>query len=562
LSSVQGRRTSILRTVVLPVVVAALFVALTGLASAASNPEASLNTTPTFTRNATGFAAGDVIVKFKRGVDAPGMTRAEAAAGAHLLHTIPQLGVRVVSVAVGHEDGAVAALRANGSVAYAERDGRAEATDTSTNDPYYMSQTSTSISQVRAPAAWDVTTGAPGFVVAVVDSGVSSHPDLAGKLLPGWDYVNNDNNPADDNGHGTMVSGLLAAATNNATGIAGLCWSCQILPVKVLDAGGSGTYSNIASGITYAADHGAKVINLSLGGSSASSTLQGAVTYAVGKGATVVAASGNNACDCVLYPAAYPNAIAVGAVDGTNVKSTYSNYGAALDVVAPGTNWATSSVTQSGYAAFAGTSSATPVVSALVALTLSVAPNLSPTQLATVLESSALDLGAVGWDSSYGAGEVDFAATLAAACTNCTPGATAAPTPTAPTSASPTPAATVGATFAPTPAPTATPTAVPTPTPTLAPTITSTTFSGSLSSKTTSRSFGVTAAAGLLTASVSTSKGVAVSLSLLASDGAKLATAQGTAGKLSLPVPAGSYVLVVTWSGTRTSFNLAVTYPA
>jgi type VII secretion-associated serine protease mycosin len=554
LSSVQGRRTSILRTVVLPVVVAALFVALTGLASAASNPEASLNTTPTFTRNATGFAAGDVIVKFKRGVDAPGMTRAEAAAGAHLLHTIPQLGVRVVSVAVGHEDGAVAALRANGSVAYAERDGRAEATDTSTNDPYYMSQTSTSISQVRAPAAWDVTTGAPGFVVAVVDSGVSSHPDLAGKLLPGWDYVNNDNNPADDNGHGTMVAGIIGAATNNATGIAGLCWGCAIMPVKVLDANASGSYANIASGITYAADHGAKVINLSLGGSTTSSTLQSAVDYAVSKGAVVVAASGNQSCACVLYPAAYPNAMAVGSVDKYNVRYSYSNWGPSLDLVAPGTNWATSNATQSGYAAFSGTSSATPVVAALAALVRSLMPSLPPSAVASLLESSALDLGSSGRDDEYGFGEVDFAAAIQAA-GGLQPSPTATPAPTV----APTPTGTPVPTVAPTPSPTIAPTPTPTPTAT-PPSSTSTSFSGSLSSKQRQRSYAVATGTGVLKATL-TSKGSGVTLTLVAADGTALVAAQGAGSTLTVTVAPGTYTLLVSGTGTKATFTVSVTYP-
>jgi len=525
---------------------------LTGSVAAAAPQRGLADIVPSHLRNANGFAAGRVLVKFKAGTTRAGIDRATAAAGGRSLRLIPGIDVQILRVASGQESAALRALRSSRHVAYAELDGSAAATAT-TNDPYYMSQATTSLTQVHAQSAWDMTTGAPGLVVAVVDSGVSAHPDLAGKLLSGWDYVNNDGDPTDDNGHGTMVAGIIGAATNNSTGIAGLCWGCKILPVKVLDASASGSYANIASGITYAADHGAKVINLSLGGSTASTTLQNAVDYATSKGALVVAASGNQGCNCVLYPAAYANAVAVGSVDGTNTKYSYSNYGPSLDLVAPGTNWATSSTTQSGYAGFSGTSSATPVVAAAAALVLSEKPSLTPSGVAALLESSADDLGSTGRDDSYGYGLVNLSAAVVAA-----GGAPASSTP--PPTASPTPGPTASPT--PTPAPTSTPTPTPTASATPTPTATSATasWSGSLSSKAPSRSYSLAVGTGLLTAKL-TSKTSGLTLTLLTANGTAIATAQGTGATLAAQVIAGTYTLKIVGNGTKSTFSVAITYP-
>jgi subtilisin family serine protease len=541
------QRTSTWATASIATVIVALFASLTGVAAASSQVSTVPDRAPAYTSNATGYAAGQIVVRYAHGASGTEISATERSIGAHLIRSIPQIGVRVLAVPVGHEDTSVRELRVNAGVAVVERDGLAQATDTPTNDPYYQSQLTTSIAQVRAPSGWDMETGNPGFVVAVVDSGVSAHPDLTGKLLNGYDFVNNDSSPADDNGHGTMVAGIIGALTNNTTGVAALCWGCSILPVKVLDANASGSYSNIASGITYAADHGAKVINLSLGGSSASSILQSAVDYAVGKGSVVVAASGNQSCACVLYPAAYPNAIAVGAVDPNRARYSYSNYGPALDLMAPGTNWATSSATQSGYAGFSGTSSATPVVASLAALVLSLKPGLSPSALASLLESSAVDLGATGRDDQFGYGEVDFVSALTAA------GGTP-PSPTAAPSSAPTAAPTA------IPAPTAAPTPTPTPAPTSTPSSMTTSYSGSLSAKQTYRTYTITVGTGTLSA-VLTSKVSGLTLALGTASGTTIATAQGSGASLSVAVTPGTYVLKVSGSGTKATFSLKVTYP-
>jgi len=256
--------TSIDRTVVAAAVTLALVATTLGLArdaEAAAAPGRH-DAHPSF-----GTVPGSVLVRYRSGTTRQAKARAEAAAGATVGRTIGALGVRVLHVPAGSEAAAVARLRAAPAVLYAELDGRAQAADTSPNDYYFPSQRTQSYTQLHVPTGWDASTGSTNApLVAVVDTGVqASHPDLAGRIAAGWNVIAGTSNPADDNGHGTMVSGIIAANANNSIGIAGLCWACQVMPVKVLDSSGSGSYSNIAAGITWAADHGARIINLSLG---------------------------------------------------------------------------------------------------------------------------------------------------------------------------------------------------------------------------------------------------------------------------------------------------------
>ena len=183
-------------------------------------------------------------------------------------------------------------LRAMGQVSYAEVDEVRQASDVP-NDPYYGQQWQ--FGSIQAEGGWSKTHGSTSVTLAVIDTGIDyNHPDLSGKVLPGYNYVSGNNDPYDDNGHGSHVAGLAAAMTNNSVGVAGVDWQARILPLKVLDSSGSGYDSDIASAIRYAADNGADVINMSLGGSTSSTTLQNAVNYAYGKGVVIVAAAGND----------------------------------------------------------------------------------------------------------------------------------------------------------------------------------------------------------------------------------------------------------------------------
>jgi len=281
----------------------------------------------------------------------------------------------------------LAALRANGNVETAEPDYLGHAAFTP-NDPRYAEQWG--LTKINAPTAWDTTQGSAAVTIAVLDSGVDlNHPDLAANLwtnpgetpgngvdddnngyvddVQGWDFVNNDNDPQDDIGHGTHVAGIIAAATNNGTGVAGVCPNCRLMAVKVLDAGGSGTYTNIAAGITYAADKGARVINLSLGGYADSSLLRDAVAYASAY-AVVVAAAGNDNKQDRFYPAAYDDyVVAVAATDNSDQKAAFSNYGDWVDLSAPGVSiWST--LWDDSYAAWSGSSMAAPFVSGVAGL--------------------------------------------------------------------------------------------------------------------------------------------------------------------------------------------------
>ncbi|TFH40339.1 MAG: PKD domain-containing protein, partial [ANME-2 cluster archaeon] len=251
--------------------------------------------------------------------------------------------------------------------------------------------------------------------------------------VQGYDFVNNDNNPIDDNGHGTHVAGTIAQSTNNNLGVAGVAFDSTLMPVKVLSSTGSGTYSDVASGIRYAADNGADVISLSLGGLSDGNIVREAVQYAYENGVTIVAACGNDNTNTCNYPAAYNDyVIAVGATQYDETIAPYSSYGPNLDIVAPGGNTGvdlngdgygdgvlqqTFTISRRGtiswgYYFFQGTSMATPHVSGVAALVI--ANGLSgPDNVRAALETTVKDKGAIGWDETYGWGLLDAAAALA-----------------------------------------------------------------------------------------------------------------------------------------------------
>jgi type VII secretion-associated serine protease mycosin len=256
---------------------------------------------------------------------------------------------------------------------------------------------------------WAVTRG-NGVKVAVVDTGVlGNHQDLIGSVIPGKDYVNNTDGRIDPGGHGTHVAGIIAAHVDNGVGIAGAAPGVQIMPIRVLDAQGSGSSSNVALGIIWAVDHGARVINLSLGGGP-SPGIETAMQYANSKNAVVVAAGGNNytSGDQPVYPAAYKEAIAVAAVDQSLHHASFSNTGNYIDLAAPGDLiWSTWGSGPTQYALASGTSMATPYVSAAAALVVAVNPKYTAAQIRYALESTATDLGAPGRDPVYGYGLVN-----------------------------------------------------------------------------------------------------------------------------------------------------------
>jgi subtilisin family serine protease len=284
------------------------------------------------------------------------------------------------------------------------------ASTTASNDPYRYWQWP--LNRTTYEAAWSISRGT-GVTVAVVDTGVDrSHPDLSGQVLSGWTFLNgtqSKSGAADDNGHGTHVAGTIAARANNQVGITGAAPGARILPVKVLSASGSGYYSDVAKGITWATQHGARVINLSLGGSSTSSAITSAIDYARSCKAVVVAAAGNNgSCagttNAPSYPAAISGALGVAAVDSTLTRACFSNVGTYVDFAAPGVGvWST--LPGAKYASWQGTSMATPHVAAAAAIVLAKRPGCGAKGVADRLRLSAYKLPSV--KTYVGVGLVD-----------------------------------------------------------------------------------------------------------------------------------------------------------
>ncbi len=271
-------------------------------------------------------------------------------------------------------------------------------------DTYFRRYQSYLRASMDIDTAWRRSSGR-GVTVAVIDTGVDPrHEDLP-RLLRGRDFVSGDRDASDSNGHGTFVAGVIAAKRNNGLGIAGVS-RASILPVRVLNARGRGRDSDISRGIRWAAKHGADVINLSLGGGGSTRILKDAVRYATRKGSLVVAASGNSGGTRPMYPAAYPQAIAVGATDVNDRMTWFSDHGDWLDVVAPGVDIA-STVPRNGYAIGDGTSFSSPLVAGAAALVLSEHRRWSVATLRSSLIRGAADAGPVGPDPYTGVGVID-----------------------------------------------------------------------------------------------------------------------------------------------------------
>lgn len=261
--------------------------------------------------------------------------------------------------------------------------------------------------RIQAPAAWEVApSSAP--IIAVIDTGIDlGHPDFAGRLVPGFDFINNDAEPSDDNGHGTHVAGVIGAQTGNGLGVAGIARQVQIMPVKALDHMGIGNDATVASAIYWAADHGAKIINLSVGGTIFSPVFQEAVNNAHARGILVVSAAGNEGSrgNPRMYPAAYDNVLAVGATDEHDGHAYFSSFGDFVDVSAPGVA-IVSTAPGGGYAWRSGTSMAAPHVSGLAALLWSRNPNAGALEIINAIQN-ADDIGAPGRDDQFGFGRIN-----------------------------------------------------------------------------------------------------------------------------------------------------------
>ena len=275
-----------------------------------------------------------------------------------------------------------------------------------------VQQTPWGITQIHAPSAWGQSTGAE-VKLAVLDTGIKlNHRDLQANIAGGANVINPRKPADDDNGHGTHVAGTIGAV-NNTIGVVGGAPQVRLYAVKVLARNGSGYLSDLVDGLTWCIDNQVRVVNMSLGSSSDNQSFHEAITAASAAGLTLVAAAGNEGRSQVSYPAAYPEVIAVTATDNSNNLASFSNYGSAVDLAAPGVS-IYSTWNDGGYKTLSGTSMASPHVAAVVALRLALHPGETASQVKQVLEATARDLGPAGWDPRSGAGLVDAAAAVSA----------------------------------------------------------------------------------------------------------------------------------------------------
>jgi len=423
---------------------------------------------------------GEIVVKFRPGTNANAKADAHRAAGGRQLNEIARTGLQRVAVQAGDESAAVARYRRNPNVLYAEPNyirsipepiSHTPGSEPVTGDHYFDEQwalhntgqffycfpwldgedlcfyVGTPDADLDAPEAWAISQGT-GVLVAVIDTGIDyTHPDLATNYAGGYDFVSNDGDPLDDHGHGTHVSGTIAAAMNNLTGnpaaeegVAGVAPNARILAYKVCGPDGSCSDFAVAQAIAQAVTDGAKVINMSLGGPENSQAMYDAVQDAWGAGLVIVAGAGNDGTTAEFYPAAFNNVISVGAFDEDHRRASFSNYGSWVDISAPGnvimSSYPMASCAATGapgdtgcYTWLSGTSMATPHVSGAAALVWSRSDVTSNAQVVDILQNSADPRGvdAVRLDSWTKHGGLNLHNAMSYGLTNLPPVAHAGP---------------------------------------------------------------------------------------------------------------------------------------
>jgi subtilisin family serine protease len=337
---------------------------------------------------------------------------------------LAELGYVLLRVTSADLETHLARVRLDPSVAAAEPGRLVYSTETIPNDPLWEFQYGPPL--VQATRLWSVAPTDRPVTVAIIDTGVDyNHADLRTQIWintaetpgsgrdadgngyladwRGWDFANGDNDPFDDNGHGTHVAGITGAAGNNTLGIAGMAWNARLMALKVLQANGVGFDFHVAEAIVYAAKNGAGVINLSLGGTLLGTVVEDAVNFAHERGVILVAAAGNQGQASLLYPAAYDNVIAVTATDSSNALASFSNYGAEAELAAPGSG-IYSTLPGNTYGYMWGTSMAAPHVSGAAVVLMSMSRFAGPKQVRHALRTTALDLGDAGRDPYFGFG--------------------------------------------------------------------------------------------------------------------------------------------------------------
>jgi thermitase len=354
------------------------------------------------------FVTGRILVMPRAGLSDAALAKVLGENGGGKARRIGKSELRIVDLPAGKERAMVDRLARHPHIKFAEMD-RIVRPTLVTNDPYLGSQWH--LPKIGADVAWDTASGT-SITIAILDTGVdSTHPDLSSRIVPGWNIYDNNSNTADVYGHGTKVAGSAAAAYNNGAGVAGVAGAAKIMPIRISAVDGGASLSAMAQGLTWAADHGARVANISYLCADSSSVLS-AASYMKSKGGLVTSAAGNYSVQ-ETFPAS-ASMIPVSSVDSNDVKASSSSYGAYVSMSAPGVGIYTTT-NGGGYASVSGTSFASPVTAGAIALLMSANPSLANTEIEKLLFSTAVDLGAAGRDIMYGSGRVNAAAGVLAA---------------------------------------------------------------------------------------------------------------------------------------------------
>jgi subtilisin family serine protease len=352
----------------------------------------------------------ELLIGFRSGVSEANAEAVYRAHGADKIEKLRAVNIHRVRVNPAAAEALARVLVRHGAVTFVEPN-HWVAPAFVPNDSSYSAQWH--LPKISAPAAWDITEGTPGIVIGILDSGVDpAHPDLAPKLVAGYNFYDNNADTTDVFGHGTLVAGTAAALGNNTIGVTGVGILNRVMPIRVAATNGYATWSAIVNGLTWGVDHGARVMNLSFAGIAASASVTTAAQYVTGKGGIVVAAAGN--CGCWDATMENPSIVSVSATDPSDNLASWSSQGNYVDVSAPGVGIMTTA-RGGGYASVSGTSFSSPMTAGVIALMLSVNPGLSPQTAAGLLRTSSDDRGVAGYDPQFGAGRVNAYRAVAAA---------------------------------------------------------------------------------------------------------------------------------------------------
>lgn len=355
------------------------------------------------------YVRGRILVMPRAGLPSMALEKVLAEHGGGRARRIGTSELHIVELPAGAEQAMVERLARHPHIKFAERD-QLTRPNASVSDPFAGSQWH--LGKIGAFDAWNLSQGS-GVTIAILDTGVdASHPDLVSRLVPGWNFFNNSADTSDAYNHGTKVAGSAAAAMNNSIGVAGVSGQAKIMPIRISDATGYGSWSAMAQGLTYAADRGVRVANISYSSAATSASVLSAAQYMKNKGGLVFVSAGNTGA--VSATAQTTSAIVVGATDASDLRSSFSTFGPVVRLAAPGSS-IYSTTNGGGYAPVSGTSFSSPVAAGVAALVMAANPSLSSAQVEGILFSTAVDLGSAGRDDYFGNGRVNATAAVQAA---------------------------------------------------------------------------------------------------------------------------------------------------